>query len=233
MPMIFSLKLGDGTVDAVVHQNKGPLPTMINVHDDEDVSVAAGKANIAEFGGRVIELVHSGERLITFSLGGQTFSFDPNRIFSDAGIAATLTKHSVNAPEAAAAIKAFAAEYLRVLALEKEPVIIALHNTIDGTFSVESFGPNGLLKSEAALTHISSSRDKFDFFYVTEESYFEFLREREFNVVLQDNANVTEDGSLSVFFAKRGIPYINVEAEIKNLGMQVEMLRAVRVMIGM
>jgi hypothetical protein len=89
------------------------------------------------------------------------------------------------------------------------------------------------LKSEAALTHISSSRDKFDFFYVTEKSYFEFLRERKFNVVLQDNANVTEDGSLSVFFAKRGIPYINVEAEIKNLEMQVEMLRAVRVMIGM
>jgi hypothetical protein len=36
-----------------------------------------------------------------------------------------------------------------------------------------------------------------------------------------------------VFFAKRGIPYINVEAEIKNLEMQVEMLQAVRVMIGM
>ncbi len=30
----------------------------------------AGKAHIAEFGGQVIELAHSGERFITFSLGG-------------------------------------------------------------------------------------------------------------------------------------------------------------------
>jgi hypothetical protein len=233
MPMKFSLKLGDGTVDAVVHQNKSASPTLINVHDDEDTSVAAGKANIAEFGGRVIELVHSGERLITFSLGGQKFSFDPNRIFSEAGIAATLTKHSTNSPEARAAIAEFAAEYLRTFGLEKEPVIIALHNTVDGIFSVESFGPAGYLKSDAALTHISKRRSKFDFFYVTEKSHFEFLRERDFNVVLQDNEKVTEDGSLSVFFAKRGVPYINVEAEIKNLNSQVEMLKTVRVMIGM
>src|SRR5580700_7911542 len=93
-------KLGDGEIHAVVHQLGSTRPTMLNVHDDEDTSVAAGLANIKEFGGRVIELAHSGARLITFTLAGAEYSFDPNRIFSDAGITETLKKKSVYSPAA-------------------------------------------------------------------------------------------------------------------------------------
>jgi hypothetical protein len=230
--MKFAFKLGDGQIEAVVHQNKSASPTMLNVHDDEDTSVAAGKANIAQFGGRVIELAHSGERLITFSLGGEKYSFDPNRIFSDVGITETLKKHSKVSPEAHAAIKEFAAEYLKHFALEQERVIIALHNTVDGIFSVGSFGPAGYLRADASATHISKRRSKFDFFYVTEQKFYNYLAERDFNVVMQNNAAVTEDGSLSVYFAKRGVPYINIEAEMRHLNNQIEMLKVTREMIG-
>ena len=101
--------LGDGEVCAVVHEKIRARPTMLNVHDDEDTSVAAGLADIAQHSGRVIELAHSGERLITFTVGGQKYSFDPNRIFSDAGITATLKKHSVYSAAAHAEIKSFCA----------------------------------------------------------------------------------------------------------------------------
>src|SRR5579859_195135 len=112
-----------------MHQNCDPWPTMVNVHDDENTSVAAGLTNIDQFGGRLIELVHSGERLVTFNIAGEKFAFDPNRIFSDAGIEDTLKKQSHYSKPAHAAIKSFAAQYLNYFTLDREPVIIALHNT--------------------------------------------------------------------------------------------------------
>src|ERR1700721_1083092 len=93
-------ELGDTKITAQIHQNKSAQPTMLNVHDDEDTAVDAGRLNILESGGRVIELTHSGERLITFVLDGEKYVFDPNRIFSEAGIAATLKEHSTYSKEA-------------------------------------------------------------------------------------------------------------------------------------
>ncbi len=227
-----AFNIGNDQIHAVVHQKRSAVPTMINVHEDEYTSMEAGRKNIERHGGRLIELVHSGERLITFNLNGQKYAFDPNRVFSDAGIVETLQKHSAYSEDAHAAIKSFALQYLQHFALDKEPVIIALHNTADGIFSVESFTPKSKFGSDAAAVHINPRRSKFDFFFVTETKFYNSLKDRDFNVVLQDNAQVTEDGSLSVHFASKGIPYINVEAEINHLPAQIEMLEVVREMLN-
>jgi hypothetical protein len=179
----------------------------------------------------LIEFVHSGERLVVFHTGGQKYSFDPNRIFSDAGIKATLEKHSGYSPAAHAAIKSFATEYLQYFALEKEPVIIALHNATEGTFSVKSFLPNGEHGSASTETYVSPQRNKYDFFYVTDKRFYDYLKARDFNVTLQDNQNAPDDGSLSVYFARKGIPYLNIEAEVNHLSSQIEMVKVAREMV--
>ncbi len=227
-----TFKLGKTEIQALVHQADGAGLTMLNVHDDEDTSVQAGLANIQKYGGRVIELAHSGERLITFGLGGRNYSFDPNRIFSDTGIAETLKLQSAWSAEAHAEVRAFAAAYLSRFALESEPVIVALHNTMEGPFSVESFLPAGNYGSSVAEIQVNPERSKFDFFYVTNRRFFEYLKRLDFNVVLQDNERVADDGSLSVHFSRKGIPYINVEAEVRHLPAQIEMLKVVREMLA-
>jgi len=224
-------KLGETKITAQIHQNKSARPTMLNVHDDEDTAVDAGKLNILESGGRVIELAHSGERLITFALDGKKYSFDPNRIFSEAGIEATLKEHGSYSNEAHLEIGNFAEEYLRRFALDQEPVIITLHNTVVGIFSVHSFLKAGYLASNAAAVHVSEQQSKFDFFYVTEREFFDYLKQLDFNVVLQNNLTVTEDGSMSVYFSRKGIPYINIEAEVSHLKNQVKLLRTARKMV--
>jgi hypothetical protein len=45
-----------------------------------------------------------------------------------------------------------------------------------------------------------------------------------YHIVLQDNTNVTDDGSLSVFCARGGIDYVNVEAEHGHLVRQLKMM---------
>jgi hypothetical protein len=223
--------LGDTQVSTIVHQNRSERPTMLNVHTDEHTSVEAGKVSIQQYGGRLIELVHSGGRLITFSLDKKTFVFDPNRMFSDAGIVATLRKHSTYSEAAHMEIKSFGIQFVKRFSLEKEPVIIALHNTVDGIFSVESFVPGAELGSEAAAVHVNLDRSKFDFYYVTDRRFHDYLKDRKFNVVLQDNEQVTDDGSLSVYFAQKKIPYINVEAEMNHLDNQIEMVKVAREML--
>jgi hypothetical protein len=59
----------------------------------------------------------------------------------------------------------------------------------------------------------------------------DYLTQRDFNVTLQDNANAPDDGSLSVYFSKKGIPYVNIEAEASHLNAQIEMVRSAREML--
>lgn len=225
-------KLGDAIVHAEAFQRGRLVPTMINVHDDEDTSAAAGKIVVSEHGGRLIELAHTGRRHIRFGWNGGTFRFDPNRIFSDAGIRATLSRQGAWTEAAHDIVKDFATQYLDHFGLEREPVIIALHNTAEGSYSVRSYRAGAEHAAAAAAIHVSARRSPFDFFYVTDARFFEWLKQRDFNVVLQDNACVPDDGSLSVHFAWRGVPYVNIEAERGHLDAQIEMVRAACAMAG-
>lgn len=229
--MKIPFKIGSTVVTAEVFQRGEPTPTMINVHDDENTSVAAGQVIIEQTGGRLITLAHSGKRHIRFNLEGGRYAFDPNRIFSDAGIRETLAAQSQWSEPAHRAVQKFAAQYLEHFGLEREPVIFALHNTVDGTYSIRSYLPGAEHATAAAAVHLSERRSKFDFFYVTDARFFEELKRRDFNVVLQDNAQVPDDGSLSVHFARRGIPYVNIEAEMGHLNAQIDMVRAAREML--
>jgi hypothetical protein len=227
MPFI----IGDTNVHALVYQHGQPSPTFVNVHDDENTSVEAGKAVIDETSGRLIELAHGGRRHLRFSVEGEDFAVDPNRIFSDAGIRATLERQGKYSSGAHWAVERFARQFLERFALSREPVIVALHNTVDGNYSVESYRPGAQHAAAATDLHISTNRSRFDFFFVTDRRFFDYLKQRDFNVVLQDNAAVPDDGSLSVYFATKGIPYLNIETELGQLDRQIEMVRAARQML--
>lgn len=208
-----------------------PGPTYLNVHDDENTSVRAGKKILAQTGGRLIELRHNGKRFVVFELDGQTYRFDPNRIFSPVGVRATLERTRNHSDAAQQAIEAFTTRFLETFALDREPVIIALHNTGGGGLSINSYLATGDKPTTACVTHVSTNRFAGDFFYVTDRRFFDYLQARDFNVTLQDDANVPDDGSASVYFARKGIPYINVEADVKHLAEQIEMVRVAREMI--
>jgi hypothetical protein len=228
LEMNVPFQIGDATVHAQVFQRQQSWPTFLNVHDDENTAVAAGRAHVVQFGGRLIELVHSGKRHVTFRLDGAEHAFDPNRIFSDAGIAATLRRQGAYSAAAHQAVSKFASDLLKEFALDREAVIIALHNTGQGSYSIHSYLPGGEHAAAAAAIHVSPKRSRHDFFYVTDRRLFDALTAKDFNVILQDNERVPDDGSMSVYFARQGIPYVNVEAREGYREEQVEMLRALR-----
>ena len=226
-----SFKIGDMSVRVEVFQRGKPSPVMINVHDDENTSVLAGKVIVKESGGRLIELVHSGKRFVEFKLDGQMYRFDPNRIFSDEGIRATLSRRSVYSEAAHRVVKDFAMKFIERFELDQEPVIVALHNTDGHGLTINSYRAEGDMSSASATLHVSARRSPGDFFYVTDRRFFDYLKARDFNVTLQDDANVPDDGSASVYFARKRIPYLNIEADVNHLDEQTQMVRVAREMI--
>jgi hypothetical protein len=66
-----------------------------------------------------------------------------------------------------------------------------------------------------------------DFILTTDRPIFHYLKRRKFNVVLQHHDPV-DDGSLSVYAARKKIPYINIEALHGHLDEQIKMLEALK-----
>jgi len=203
--------------------------TFFNMHDDEDTAVRAAEKVVNEYGGGLIELNHKGTRHVTFHLKGQDYRFDPNRIFSDVGIIDTLNSYDpaafnhiknfrdwFNEP-AFGEVKRFREWLLQQYSLGESKVMVAVHNNTDGGYSVTDYLKGGKYEADAKKAVQAESKDTDNFFFVTNEGDYNRLALQGFNVVLQDNEKVKDDGSLSAYWGKKKkTPYINVEAQGKR-----------------
>lgn len=217
-------RLGDTLIESVLYRARGSDLLLFNLHENENTSVQAAVHLIRHRGGRVLVLRHSGEREISFLLGGHSYSFDPNRIFTASGAAATVSPKDPDQSRAVTVVRDFAEDIVADYSLDASSVIVTLHNNTEGDYSVESYLPGGAYDLDARKVFVNRRRDPDDFFFVTDETFFSRLSQAGFNVVLQNNRYVTDDGSLSVLAARNGIPYVNVEAQHGHLDAQEKML---------
>lgn len=221
----FPVRLGATGITLAVHSTDRPGLALLVLHADERTALGVGLERIRDRGGRLVEVEARGNRLVAFELLGQTWRFDPNRIFTDAGAEATLLEYNGSAPPAVfSEVRGVAAAILETYGTA-DPTV-ALHNNTDGEYSAASYLPEGDLAEDAAAVHLPLEADPDDFFFVTEPGLYTALSTQGFAVVLQDNARVTDDGSLSVWAARQGLPYVNVEAEHGHRERQREMLEA-------
>lgn len=218
------IEVGDTTVEVVLHDSEAPGLTYLNLHDDEDTSVQAALEVIGQYGGRVLELQHSGERNITFRIGDSTYVFDPNRMFTDRGAAASLDTLGAFSEAAHLAVRTFADNVLNQLDPASLRFVVTLHNNSEDRYSALSYGDGGDYAADARFVYLTENGDPDDFFFVTDMDLYNALRQERQNVVLQDNAMVTDDGSLSVWSAQQQLPYVNVEAQHHHLEEQVRMI---------
>jgi hypothetical protein len=199
-------------------------------HDNENTCVQAALEVASHHGGRILELKSGGDRFTAFMLHGRTIRVDPNRIFTDTGIRKTLGS---NDNDAVAAIAKFAGQLLKAMKANHSRLLVALHNNTNGQpLEISDFAPGRKRASEAADYHANPALDSDDFFLTTTRPIFEKLKQAGYNVVLQDNQRVPDDGSLSVYCGRHDIPYLNVEAENGHHAEQVRMIEAVVMMDG-
>lgn len=223
----YKYQLGDEIVTVTKYTN-GSGPTFICPHDNENTAVRAAVTIVNARGGSVVHLKHSGERNITFRHQGRKYVFDPNRMFTDRGIKASLLlQGNTYSKEAHSMVANFADIFMLHFGVGKlyKGRLVAIHNNSNNAYSIKSYEEGGPFARDAAKVHVNPAIDADDFYFVTTAALFEFLKGQGHNVALQSR-DVTDDGSLSVYAARKRLPYVNVEAQSGHLSVQRRMLEA-------
>lgn len=196
----------------------------ISLHNDEFTSVEATKKILEKEDGLLIELENKGKRDLKFKMGHSIYTVDPNRIFSLEGISVSLKINGKFSNKAAREVEKLGKRLIQLLP-EYLLCIIALHNNTNEGFAVTEYLPGEKRDVDAAKVNSNPDHDPDDFFITTDPHLFQELASKKYNIVLQDNENCVEDGSLSVFCGKNNIRYVNLETEHGKLDQYSEMLR--------
>ncbi len=204
----------------------------INVHENENTSVKAAKVVLGSAKRYCVnQLQFRNMRFITFMHKGKSFTIDPNRIYTAKGALATLKKNSHGYADeiflAAQKLVTTLGENYTSQFVDDKKLVVALHNNTNGEpLSIISY-KSGSEANNAVAVNMNLQQDPDDFFFTTDLSVFNFLKQKGFNVALQDNEKVIDDGSLSVYAGKKKIPYINIEAQVGHIAEQKKMIEAV------
>lgn len=195
-------------------------------------------------------------RRLKFMLNGAAYSIDPNRIFTENGRVCGSLSGDVDAAVktfAEAILKILMPPDGKVLG-DGERFLVALHNNTDAdardntarlsdltAFSFTRAASDlqishSTYQGQAEGVYLSNTEyDEDNFVFVTNSKLFTAFMERGFHVVIQavpaklawKDCSV-DDGSLSVYSGKNGIPYVNLEADAANgLYRQRTMIEAV------
>ena len=220
------VRLGDTPVMLVESERQPGGLRFVSVHENERTAVVAARRVLQWNAGRLIELRSRGQRLVTFWIGRSPHVFDPNRMFTDVGLEATLRRHGSHTRAAHDAVVVLRNAVLETLADRPQQPVVALHNNGAGAYSIQQYLPGGAHVSDASEVAVVPERAPDDFFLVTTLALFATLKGARFNVVLQAS-EPRDDGSLSVWFQHAKRPYINVEARHGRDAEQERMLQAI------
>lgn len=217
--------LGDNKTIPIKLIQYGPANRVLcfNMHDNEFTSVNAARSVLELKGGTLLKIENNAQRLIRFRLRGVQYAFDPNRIFSRAGIEQSLKENGKSGQAAIEAIEKFAERLLQLIP-DSIDCVIALHNNTEGAYSVKSYLAGGDRRKDAREVHAADDQDPDDIFFTTDPVIFTGMAAAGYNSILQDNESVKQDGSLSVYYGTKNRRYVNIETQHGRVGQYQQML---------
>jgi len=225
------IQLGDSSI--ILNQkyvNTSSPILYLNIHEDEFTSIKAIDEFVKKQPLNFIVLNHHKTRRIAFNIKTKTFSIDPNRIYTHKGRKATLEPRQLFRKKALVITESLANEIIN--AIKQYNIIVTMHNNTDVNYSIKSYLPGEDESQNTADVYVSNKWDADDFIYTTEKVYFEYLKAKDVNVILQDNSNYVNDGSLSVYCGEEQIKYINIEAQKGHLTEQIKLVKIIDEMLS-
>lgn len=228
-----SYPLFNQSINIVTHHYHPSSLNFLIVHDNENTGTQAALEFMQLNGGRLVELQYGDQRNINFQPDSTTkVEFDPNRMFTFRGLyVSLLSEGGITNQAVMDSITLFADSLLTILHQNKPlNLIIAIHNNTDENYSINSYKESAELKESAAEVFINPDMDADDFILVTDKRFFDYLKTREINVLLQSD-DAPDDGSLSIYAVQKKIPYINIEAQHEHLDEQRRLIGIINAMV--
>ncbi|MEM4267527.1 MAG: hypothetical protein QXK37_01715 [Candidatus Woesearchaeota archaeon] len=235
----YPIRLGNSLINVVNKNKSGAYITYLWVHQNEKTAIEAARIVHETKGGRLVVIEgQKPERLICFDNNGKSYRFDPNRIYTIEGIVGTLNNYCGNGYSKADAestrLVNKLAEVVKSSLLPNSPVL-AVHNNVDfrskngKDFSARSYLEDDEFIKQAKEVFINDSEPD-DFFLVTHEQDFHYMRKKGYNTVLaREHIN---DGSMSYYCGKMNIRYVNCEAIFGRLKKQIKMIEDAVIMLS-
>lgn len=224
------IKLGKTQIELkqVLINNKDIL--FLNIHQDEQTSIDAIQSFAKVIPLNFAYLHHKQTRRVAYQIGKHNFTVDPNRIFTKQGRTNTIETNYKVTIRSKLMAKKLANEIVNLIKNFK--VIVTLHNNTDVNYSIKSYLKDGEEAQNTAEVYVNPNMDADDFIYTTEKKFFDYLKRANYNVILQDNNNFVNDGSLSIYCGINQIPYINIEAQLGHYNEQLELIKIVYEMLS-
>lgn len=214
--MELHIPLGDDECRFFKFFKPGKKMFLIRVHGDEHDASSVGRWWINEFGGTFLD-IDNDTREVRFYTGEHQVAFDPNRVFSPAGIKETLQKNgTLVRPHIVNAVKNFPQALVQEF-MGKDH-IIALHNNKEYTIQKYVEGEYAHCAKDVRMAKPQSPQD---FILVTKKKDFDALKDC--NVVLLSDTP-DQEGSLSSFCLKNNLRYFNIETKHGNMQQQKVLL---------
>lgn len=187
------------------------------LHGDEMTAKMALNSHINEYSG-IAFFIQNESREIPY----KSTIVDPNRLFSRIGSYHALKKFKPNwesnlLEEALEQIDIERKNFLKLIMPSKEGFLISVHNNFRG-YNVK----NEIKKSQKIS--IKNDQSPRDFILCTNEKDYMKLESGPYNVVLQNQLPLKDDGSLSWAMLRKNIRYINVEIRLGYLSKQKKIL---------
>jgi len=218
-----TLHLGEEKVWVDIYKKPGTDIILLNLHDNENTAPQAGKIFLEKHGGRLIELRHGRGREVVVRLKGKLHRFDPNRMFSTAGLRKSLKYFRNNRDDVFAIAAGFRDSLIDIMAVRPGMLVISLHNNTPDKMSIKDFAPEEWYGQDIREIFINPERDPDNFFVVTKMHHFTALELRGYNVALKAH-NPVDRGMVIDYIDHLGAVCVTIETEQDKLAVQEEML---------
>ncbi len=226
-----TIYLGDEKVWVDIYGQPEAGITLLNLHDNENTAAEAGQAFIRKHGGRLIELRHGRGREVVVRLKDELHRFDPNRMFSDAGLRMSLEYFHNYSDDVFAIAANFRDSVTDLFAVREGMAVIVLHNNTPDKMTIKDFRPGEWYGEDTRKISINPQRDPDNFFVVTKNDLFAALHLKGYNVALKAH-NPPDRGMVMDYFEQLGVLCVTVETEHDKLAEQAEMLEVLWEIIG-
>ena len=178
------------------------------------------------------------ERNLKIKTSEGVVQIDPNRVFSEQGWKGNFRELQGGdwkslASETQAQLRDSISVFTDIVSQRvfKGKMVLALHQNTKGNFGIRSYRDNPRFAKFADNVSINPEEPDDEFAYVNTEGWFEALKSRGWNVILQKNLRTLDDGSISYASTWKNTPYINIEVRLGDHERQAKMIETVNDLI--